>query len=173
MPYYLRYLRISWTVFCGIACVLLVVLWVASCWRFDQIVHRTSSKHVALTTVRGKIAFGALDDPTLSRVFQRDWMRLKYSMKYQDKKTGSPFPVFPVAVPDSAIFIMPRFRSPFVMRPTNSTNYDLSVPYWLLLLATTSLTAAPWLRWRFSLKMLLVAMTMVALVLRILVYFAR
>jgi hypothetical protein len=153
--------------------VLLVVLWISSCWRFDQIVHRTSSKHFALTTVRGKIAFGALDDPTLSRVFQRDWMHLKYSMKYQDKKTGSPFPVFPVAVPDSPILTMPRFSSPFVLRPTKSINYDLSIPYWLLVLTATSLTAAPWFRWRFSLKMLLVAMTMVAVVLGLLVYFGR
>ena len=31
-----RYLRITWTVFCGIACVLLLVLWVRSYFRNDS-----------------------------------------------------------------------------------------------------------------------------------------
>jgi hypothetical protein len=128
---------------------------------------------VALTTVRGKIAFGALDDPTLSQVFQRDWMHLTFSMKYQDKKTGGPIPVFPVAVPDSPIFTMPRFSSPFVLRPAKSINCDLSVPYWLLVLAATSLTAAPWLRWHFSIRTLLIATTLVAVVLGLICYAVR
>lgn len=32
----LRYLRITWTAFCGIACVLLILLWVRSYWIGDS-----------------------------------------------------------------------------------------------------------------------------------------
>src|SRR5258705_12917811 len=37
MRKYLRYLRIFWTVFCGIACMLLIVLWMRSYWRLDVV----------------------------------------------------------------------------------------------------------------------------------------
>jgi hypothetical protein len=33
-----RQLRIAWTVLCGIACVLLIALWVRSYWRADDLV---------------------------------------------------------------------------------------------------------------------------------------
>ena len=34
---FLKYLRITWTVFCGIACVLLIVLWVRSYHHVDVV----------------------------------------------------------------------------------------------------------------------------------------
>jgi hypothetical protein len=143
-----RKLRIAWSVVCGIACVLLICLWVRSCWRFDQIIHRSSAtEFVALTTVRGQVAFGGSNDPMLATVFKRDWIHLAFPMKYLSKDTGGPIPVFPVDDPNSAILLWPHFYSPFVMGPPGSTSYELSIPYWLLVVTSAAFAGAPWLRW--------------------------
>lgn len=39
------------------------------------------------------------------------------------------------------------------------------IPYWSLVLITPLLAIAPWLRWRFSLRTLLIAMTLLAVML--------
>jgi hypothetical protein len=43
------------------------------------------------------------------------------------------------------------------------------VPYWLLLLLATTITATPWIKWRFSLRTLLIVTTLVAVTLAIVV----
>jgi hypothetical protein len=48
---------------------------------------------------------------------------------------------------------------------------ELGVPFWFIVLISLAITAAPWLRhlsWRFSLRTLLIATTLIALVLGIL-----
>jgi hypothetical protein len=47
------------------------------------------------------------------------------------------------------------------------------IPYWFLALATAALTATPWLRWRFSLRTLLIGMTVVAVVLGLAIVASR
>jgi hypothetical protein len=46
------------------------------------------------------------------------------------------------------------------------------VPYWFLLTSFAALAAAPWFPWRFSLRNLFIATTLVAVVLGLLVYAA-
>jgi hypothetical protein len=46
-------------------------------------------------------------------------------------------------------------------------------PHWLPILLSAALVAAPWLRWRFSLRTLLIATTLVAVVLGAIVYATR
>ncbi len=41
-----RKLRIAWSVVCGLACVLLIVLWVRSYWWIDGIPYRNRLKHL-------------------------------------------------------------------------------------------------------------------------------
>jgi hypothetical protein len=43
-------------------------------------------------------------------------------------------------------------------------------PYWFSILLVTTLAALPWLRWRFSLRTLLIATTLVAVVLGLIVW---
>jgi hypothetical protein len=38
----------------------------------------------------------------------------------------------------------------------------VNVPYWFLITVLAALTLAPWIRWQFSLRMLLIAMTLAA-----------
>jgi hypothetical protein len=49
----------------------------------------------------------------------------------------------------------------------------LDVPHWFLVLATIGLSALPWLRLRFSLRTLLIATTLVAVVLGLVVWASR
>ncbi len=44
------------------------------------------------------------------------------------------------------------------------------IPYWSLVLVTPLLAVAPWIRWRFSLRTLLIATTLIAVVLGIVVW---
>ena len=47
------------------------------------------------------------------------------------------------------------------------------IPYWFLTLFSAALAAAPWLRWRFSLRTLLLAITLIAVVLGLIVWSIR
>jgi hypothetical protein len=44
------------------------------------------------------------------------------------------------------------------------------IPVWFAILTTATLASAPWLRWRFSLRTLLIATTLVAVVLSLIVW---
>lgn len=142
--------------------VLLVGLWVLSYLRFDQIVHRVSTtNYVAVSTFRGQIAVGGSDDRSLATVFPRDWRHLSFSLLDWDEKQGSPFAVFPVPGPKS-ILPWPNFQRPFYIGPVGTTNYELMVPYWLLVLVSAAVGGCVWVRWRFSLRTFLIAMMLLA-----------
>jgi len=64
----------------------------------------------------------------------------------------------------TSIFISPRFA----FRPAANLSY-VNVPYWFLILTFSILAAAPWIR-RFSLRTLLIATTLVAIVLGLIVW---
>ena len=54
--------------------------------------------------------------------------------------------------------------------------YRVNSPHWFLVMDAALLALLPWvrhLRWRFSLRTLLIATTLVAVVLGLIVYFAR
>ena len=52
-----RKLRIAFSVTCGIACVLLVVLWVRSYWWVDLLAYRRGQTYVAVAAGRGIACF--------------------------------------------------------------------------------------------------------------------
>jgi hypothetical protein len=54
-------------------------------------------------------------------------------------------------------------------------HFSFIAPYWFLILLTAAIAAAPWLRWpkRFSLRTLLIATTLVAVVLGLIVAVLR
>jgi hypothetical protein len=169
-----RKLRIVWSVVWGIICLLVVALWVRSYWKNDQIVHRVSAtEYVALTAMRGQIAIGGSNDQMYVSRFQRDyWINLGFSIQAWDTKKGSPFVVFNASEPYGFVNF-PYYRSPAWVGSPGSTSYELSIPYWLLVLTLSSFSAIPWLKWRFSLRTLLIAMTLVAVGLGLAVYALR
>jgi hypothetical protein len=153
-----RKLRIAFSVTCGIACVLLVVLWVRS-YRFQD---RCYGNIPGTTFIAAGSQLGYLyaifnDEP------RRDWV---------SRTTPLPNEAWRKVYRENEPTKAPnRFLLGIYFSPPYAT---LCVPYWLLVLLSTLLAAAPWLRWsnRFSLRTLLIAMTLVAVVLGIGVWLA-
>jgi hypothetical protein len=46
-------------------------------------------------------------------------------------------------------------------------------PHWIVVIVSGAVAIMPWLRWRFSLRTLLIATTVVAVVLGLIVYVSR
>jgi hypothetical protein len=139
-----RKLQIAWSVVCGIACVLLIALWVRSYWWVDQILGPVFGKRFAAGSMPGALVMGISSDRPISwrlgSNHSDEWLRL------------GDYP--------SRIWGMFHFE-----------HFSFVAPYWFLILLTAAIAAAPWLRWpkRFSLRTLLIAMTLVAVVLGLIV----
>ena len=144
----LRPLRIAVSVVSGICCVLMIVLWVRSYWRRDLISGHTTNRWFVIESVSGHVALMSQNDA-------------------------------------SGISTTWRFDSwgPHTRRFGVRINDHLVVRYWSLAFSFAVLAVTPWLsallanasqaRWRFSLRTLLIATTLVAAVLGLIVYMMR
>jgi hypothetical protein len=147
----LRYLRITWTVFCGIACLLLCVLWARSYWWVDGVNWNVSEQeHGSLYSGRGRIHL------TERRI--RNY--IPPSLPYLDFSTSN------VNTSDSSDTSRFYFQTSYAIT-------QLKVPIWFLFLLSLGLAVVPWLNWRFSLHTLLIATKLVAMVLGAIVYASR
>jgi len=159
-----RKLRIAWTVFCGIACVLLLVLWVRSYLRLDQVrIPITKSRSLELVLVQSGVSFVVRYNLTQPETWNWFTIGLK---EYQ-----------------SNIFASIKRRGHYNWeghyidwgsdsRQGLDEPYILT-PYWLLITCVAALAVLPWMRWRFSLRTLLIATTLVAVVLGLIVWTIR
>ena len=145
-----RKLRIAWSVFWGVAAVLIIVLWVRSYWCWD-----------AVTYFNGSSTFG----------FESQWGRmLPYSQSFPSQNTQW------MLLSDGIAKAPPQGTHPpfrLVMYPGY---FSLCLPYWVLTTGATLLAGLPWahrLRWRFSLRSLLIATTLVAAVLGLIIWASR
>jgi hypothetical protein len=154
-PLRFRKLRIAWSFFCGILCLLLIVLWVRSYRWLDVIeVPVPNAKRLFLNTGMGCIQ-ALLDDGSRGRV--RPW-RVRHKRVQELLDT---------------IEQINKAESAMGVRPTHSLSYHkfgfvgdtLCVPHWFLVLLFTTFAAVPWLRLRFSLRTLLIATTLIAVAL--------
>jgi hypothetical protein len=138
-----RKLRIAWSVGCGIVCVLLIVLWVRSYWRTDILPIRSNR---AVMSAQAKILTVAINQtPTNSPQFFFSTKQVLPLNPFKHSFLGfgyEPMPIVPA----------------------------VSVPYWAPILLAAVFGGAPWLRWRFSLRTLLIATTLVAVVLGLIVW---
>ena len=133
-----RKLRIAFSAACLIACVLLIVLWVRSYWRFDQFIHSVSTTdYFACTSIQGEIQMGMSSDPALRAVFRQDtWIRKDFAMIDWQKALDGPEAYFPASSPGP--FIAPTVRMPrfakrsFVTSTPSNTAYQIIIPYWML-----------------------------------------
>ena len=128
-----RKLRIAWSVACGIACVLLVVLWVRSRGTIDTVAAGYwPGRRVLVESHLGKVYVGFYSGPvTLYRLSNQ----IRPSNYFPSLKTAT-----------------------FV------------VPLWIFIVATALAGTAPWLRKRYSLRTLLIATTLIAVVLGLVVW---
>ena len=135
-----RKLRIAWSVGCGIACVLLIVLWVRSYTRHDGLWGRFSDTNgFHLSSHEGRIQFQQV--PFL-------WGIVPWQLALdQSIETNSPRKVF-----NRFDFLRGGF------------GLLIAMPSWFLVIVTCLLATLSWLPvWRFRLRTLLIATMLVAL----------
>ncbi len=157
MRSYLYYFRIACTAFCGITAVLLVVLWVRSQNRIDRITwHYDNAKAFQVGTLPGAFDLNLFVDrpiPVPRSLAARPWMTEWFeSMQYINGETYWWFAVL-----------------------SGNKFHSVVIPNWFLMLSCCGFGSVPWLPWskRFSLRTLLLAMTLVAVVLGVLVWMVR
>jgi hypothetical protein len=143
-----RKLRIAWLVFWGLACVLVIMLWVRSHARHDVVFGQLTSG----------LCFYLESSPSQLEVFvgHSTFRWAVQSQRYYGTSTETKYPIWTGFT--------------FRHRPLRYTFVD--IPYWSLagFMAVLALAAAPR---RFSLRTLLIAMTLFALLFGLVVYAIR
>jgi hypothetical protein len=148
-----RKLRIAWSVGCGIVCLLLIVLWVRSYYYFDTL--------------------GFSVGPRLHRTF--DVLSVKSDLWFLWRETEFPFGMEFQSIPSRFDLELPETYAGFRIKRDPSQHLTvLAIPDWFAILVTATVAAIPWLPWstRFSLRTLLIATTLVAVVLGLIVWLA-
>src|SRR5262245_38644037 len=153
-----RKLRIAWSVFWGLACVLLIVLWVRSYWRLDILDYKSARTMTRVISFRGSVGFTFAN---FSSPFSPEFRGSEFTtgtaqgsnVSYNDS-AGNPLPSFL------------GFKLDWRSIPVAGTMMTTVVfPYWFPVYIAAGSAATPWLRRRFSLRTLLIATTLVAVAL--------
>jgi hypothetical protein len=143
-----RKLRIAWSVAWGALAALLIVLWVRSYWRTTYIVGQISSSLYFQVSLQPG-TFGLLTSSesgvapwTVSHVSSEEWMR-----DFEKQKAVGGY--------ISGTHWSPVWGTFFFQNEKN-------VPFWFLLGVVAAMSGVSWFRWRFTLRTLLIATTLVA-----------
>jgi hypothetical protein len=132
-----RNLRIAWSVACGILCLLLIGLWVRSYWCIDTASFVLGGKSFAFWSEpgRAKVVY-LLDDSSRNYWYFRSGM------------------------------LVDSEYDPIVFRCNgNFRTGSVICAHWLVAIPIAMLAPISWLPWRFSLRTLLIAITILALAL--------
>ncbi len=159
MRKYLRYLRIAFSATCLVACVLLCVLWVRSYWWFDSCdVCFDGKRGHWLGSIAGEIRYGRPDYPAGAHGLR--WETCDEAVEQ----------VLASEHPRQSLL---GFRWG---RCSNGADACPIIPDWFPVLLFAAAAVVPWIRklkWRFSLRTLLIATMLVAVVLGLIVYATR
>ena len=157
-PRLARALRITWATFCGIAAVLLYSLWLRSYTFFDEFHATTESRVTRVDSNDGRLQFSTEVDLGPGTLV---------------KKWG----VWTGAAAHNAIIPpMPNYSAMGFTVATSGAEgpgFSIGVPSWFLVITFAALAAASWKRqpyWRFSLRTLLIATTVVVISLGLVVW---
>jgi hypothetical protein len=149
-----RKLRIVWSVWWGVACLMLVALWVRSYWCDDVIYYFRNHHVVGVESAWGNVLpFRIYED---GRAFRWHAYSASSSKMFLQQLNLSQY----------AGLSMPL--RPFKLHNAVS-HITVPVPHWFIASILAALAGTPWLWWRFSLRTLLIAMTVVAVVLGLIV----
>jgi FtsH-binding integral membrane protein len=147
-----RKLRVAWSITCSIACVLLIMLLVRSYWWVDNMLLPPSKRTMAISQ-EGVLVFSS--------------QPVQYDTGYRWLLS------FSVDDIPSRIKSAPTSRWGFSSGPFATF---LIFPHWFPVLFFATLVAVPWIRQtpkRFSLRTLLIATTLIAMVLGLVVWATR
>jgi hypothetical protein len=148
-----RKLRIAWSVLCSLACVLLIVLWVRSYWWCDDVIGPFgTTRSFCVWSDYGHVGCSLTDERLKSLAGGGPWALAQ-------EWTGN----------------VPTSKHVIPWLPSWAAEHCVVVPDWGLALLIGAGIAAPWIRCskRFSLRTLLIATTLVAVVLGLGAYAAR
>jgi hypothetical protein len=138
-----RKLRIAWSVVWGLAAVLMIALWVRSYRGYDVVYRQTKTTRTVLSSAAGIIG---LSKRNLEAIPEWGWSKIE---------------LMPGTIPRAWGF------------SSGNNGTSLRFPHRLPIAVFSVLAAAPWireLRWRFSLRTLLIATTLIAVVLGLIVW---
>jgi hypothetical protein len=149
-----KYLRIAVTALCLTACVLLIGLWVRSYWWVTSIqTPPVASRALHCSFEPGRVRIESILLRTAEE--NAEWFS---GLRHYHKSS-----------PHYAVY---NYPSPsFVLRYRKSLrSIRIIFPYWFAILIAGAASVAPWIRWRFSVRTLLIATTLVGVGLGIIVW---
>src|SRR3954447_11081309 len=153
-----RKLRTAWSVIWGLACVLLVVFWVRSYWWRDMVFARNpdvGSTYAA--SLQGKLRVSLFREHRNSPTDFSRW-----------GANSAPAEEMAISLEKSP---MPKRRCALGFELMNYWNpFAFAIPSWFLVPASLLAAVLPWISWRFTLRSLLIATTLVAVVLGLIVW---
>lgn len=151
-----RKLRIVWSVAWGLAAAFVLLLWIRSFSSRDSLfLPYSNSQVVRVSSIEGQFA---------TRLIAGD-ERYEWTLKRAASPGGLTFPGEDLRYRDSyRIRALPWQKTPFAI---------LYVPHWIPLVLTSAVATSAWLPFRFSLRTLLIATTLIAIVLGAIIHFAR
>jgi hypothetical protein len=152
-----RKLRIAWSVACGILCLLLVVLWVRSYGHSDSlpVMRMPSGKWTRINSSQGRISISTVRTP--------EWWK-----NARKRSTFVPGKGYSVAG-ESGYFDSNGLPLGAGGMPAKQS----TLPNWSCVIGVLAIAAIPWVGWSFSLRTLLIAMTLVAVALGLIVWAAN
>ena len=159
-PMKYRKLRIAWSVMWGIATVLFVTLWAGS-------YRGPGTGYLPVPGVCCRSAEGILLLTKLGEPEPPEPPNTKYRiiLTYSDPWAGKTFDIAPS-----------HKWAGFYFRFWKTSYYYMQAPYWFLVGVSVVFSVAPWRRhfqWRFTLRTLLIATTLVAVVLGLIAWAIR
>jgi hypothetical protein len=154
-----RYLRIAVSALSLTTCALLVVLWVRSYWARESFRGFLGKQVLSIPSGRGELGIGLWG-------WQSNYFGWTVRSDPENEKMTPLWPFVKGQPPLSSLGI----RWSRWVKPPGMTL--VVVPYWLLVLATATVGAGTWVKYsrRFSLRTMLVAWTLVAAVLGLIVW---
>jgi len=141
-----RKLRIAFSVFWGLACVLLIVLWVRSYWFWDNFDRGApiSSANQSIDSLHG-------------------YLSINEDIFYSIPEWMIHARITPML---GSSFDWTTYEAKFA----TARGVGNAIPDWLLVAVAATAEVMPWFRWRFSLRTLLIATTLVAVVMGVVVW---
>src|SRR5262245_28458612 len=151
-----RKLRIVWSLAWSVAAVLLIGLSVRSQNRFDGIRwHRNNADVFQIYIYQGQLSIVSFDDQPLPPLVLNQVCRIGTIECFESRKL-----IGERASPMFGIFTVP-------------IGTRIEIPAWFLIVSMALLGPLPWVHWRFSLRALLIATTLVAVVLSLIAWSIR
>jgi len=155
-----RKLRIAWTVVWGIAYLLMIAVWVSS---YDGSRHwayiRMFDHYVECSTCRGRLGLQILGQAPGVR-----------AVKWDVGRRVIDFPIFPMTAERE---FMMSLGEQMIGGNITLNRWRFVAPCWFAISLCVVPAALPWLPWRFSLRTLLIATTLIAVGLGLIVYVNR